>query len=199
MVYEALGTVFALERRTRCDLRPCLPTGVLRGRGIPIQTRRRRAMADLVEKNSVTLVKGPGSEWDVLPRARPAAETNHRDQTSRLNAWDEIGRYFAATWYVACEFRQAPSSRNLHSWRTVGSTSTSVSVMRCSSIVATWMRSWQKLVLCSNHVTAHILTTDLSGSAAAAITTPARGLNVVTTPFTLTGLLESIQVQTSAE
>jgi SAM-dependent methyltransferase len=84
------------------------PAAVLRERGFPVEARRRWALADLNVSNSVILVQGTGSGWDVLTWARFRPKRIIATDLFAFDAWDEISRHCAAKWNVACEFRQAP-------------------------------------------------------------------------------------------
>ena len=73
IVYAALrppspprGTTVAFGH----DARAGSPVTVLRERGFPIESRRRWALAGLDVRDSVILVQGTGSGWDVLTWAR---------------------------------------------------------------------------------------------------------------------------------
>ena len=84
------------------------PSAVIRECGFPVEARRRWALARLDVRESVILVQGTGSGWDVLTWARLRPKRIIATDLFAFDAWDEISRYCATTWNVACEFRQAP-------------------------------------------------------------------------------------------
>ncbi len=109
--YSAMRPLFDVEARrwlTETTLRACSPAVVLRERGFPIEARRRWALSRLDVRQSVVLVQGTGSGWDVLTWARFRPKRIIATDLFAFDAWGEISRYCAATWNVACEFRQAP-------------------------------------------------------------------------------------------
>ena len=108
--YSAMWPLFNIEAKrwlTGATLRAHEPSAVLRERGFPIEARRRWALAHLDVRKSVILVQGTGSGWDVLTWARLRPKQIIATDLFAFDAWDEISRYCAATWNVACEFRQA--------------------------------------------------------------------------------------------
>jgi SAM-dependent methyltransferase len=109
--YAATRPLLDVEARrwlTPATLRAHSPAMVLRERGFPVETRRRWALAQLDVRQSVILVQGTGSGWDVLTWARFRPKRLIATDLFAFDAWDEISRYCAATWNVTCEFRQAP-------------------------------------------------------------------------------------------
>jgi SAM-dependent methyltransferase len=93
---------------TEATLRAHAPSAVIRERGFPVEARRRWALAGLDVRDSVILVQGTGSGWDVLTWARLHPKRIIATDLFPFDAWDEISRYCATEWNVACEFRQAP-------------------------------------------------------------------------------------------
>jgi len=111
IAYAALRPLLHLEaRRWLSDtiVSAGAPVTVLRERGFPIESRRRWALAGLDVSNSVILVQGTGSGWDVLTWARLRPKRIIATDLFAFDAWAEISRYAAAKWHVACEFHQAP-------------------------------------------------------------------------------------------
>ena len=109
--YSAMWPLFNIEAKrwlTGTTLRAHKPAAVLRERGFPVEARRRWALAQLDVRRSVILVQGTGSGWDVLTWARFRPKRIIATDLFAFDDWDEISRYCAATWNVACEFRQAP-------------------------------------------------------------------------------------------
>jgi SAM-dependent methyltransferase len=109
--YATLRPLFDLEARrqlTDATLRACSPAAVLRERGFPIEARRRWALAAIDVRESVILVQGTGSGWDVLTWARFRPKRIISTDLFAFDAWDEIAHYCAEKWNVTCEFQRAP-------------------------------------------------------------------------------------------
>ena len=109
--YAALWPILHVEARrwlSEATLRSYSPVGVFRDRGFPIESRRRWALSGLDVSNSVILVQGTGSGWDVLTWARHRPKRIIATDLFAFDAWGEVSRYAAAKWSVECEFHQAP-------------------------------------------------------------------------------------------
>jgi SAM-dependent methyltransferase len=109
--YSALWPLFEIEARRwlrDTTLPPQTSLTVLRERGFPVEARRRWALRRLNVKDTVLLVQGTGSGWDVLTWARYRPKRIIATDLFAFDSWPDIAKYCADRWHVRCEFRQAP-------------------------------------------------------------------------------------------
>jgi SAM-dependent methyltransferase len=98
------------SRLLSADLRQAVrPALVLPGRGMPLETRRRWAVARCRLRSATLLVQGTGTGWDLLSwaRLRPR-RIIATDLFEFADSWREIADYCRARFDVEVEFRQAP-------------------------------------------------------------------------------------------
>lgn len=101
-----LGPRRALSRAYLARLGPC---HTLFDRGLPLASRRRRAIRGLDVRASTVLIQGTGSGWDVVSWAelRPK-RIIAVDLTEFAESWEQVARHCRDRLGVGVEFRSAP-------------------------------------------------------------------------------------------
>ena len=128
VAYAVLWPLFQLEARrwlSTGTLSVCPHPAVFRDRGFTNEARRRWALAGVDVRNSVILVQGTGSGWDVLMWARLRPKRIIATDLFAFDSWDDVSRHVGAKWNVPCTFHQAPLES--HSFLADGSVDVCVS------------------------------------------------------------------------
>jgi SAM-dependent methyltransferase len=111
VAYAVLWPLFQLEARrwlSTGTLSVSPHPAVFRDRGFTNEARRRWALAGVDVRNSVILVQGTGSGWDVLMWARLRPKRIIATDLFAFDSWDDVSRHVGAKWNVPCTFHQAP-------------------------------------------------------------------------------------------